>query len=302
MHFALDAGHGQSSKTAGVYDPGAMLQGHEEHKLAVGIVDDLEAALVALGHRVYRPTGLFTQRDDKAKAAGVDFYLSVHFNGGPGSGSEAFVNRTSATPQAKAFAADVSARLARVMGIPDRGRKYADWAVLSANRNDALVEVCFPADVKKYLANKDAVTLAILNALLKANGLPEVASLEGGTDMYWLIIAIFGSEADASGFAKWCAANGIASQTSGAACIAHGNDEKSRGAEAEAERRSGVCPWGRVYTTQNSYKHFSRRAPYVVPEAVVTSDEGRVTELENALDQIDKHAHRIIDIVDGEVS
>jgi len=183
MYFALDAGHGEGSKTTGVYDPGAMLQGYEEHKLATGIVEDLEAALVALGHRVYRPTGLFTTRDDKARAAGVDFYLSIHFNGGPGTGSEAFVNRTSATPQAKAFAADVSARLAKIMGIPDRGLKYADWAVLSANKNDALVEVCFPADVKKYLANKDAVTLAILNALLKANGFDEVASLEGGTDM-----------------------------------------------------------------------------------------------------------------------
>lgn len=80
--------------------------------------------------------------------------------------------------------------------------------------------------------------------------------------MYWLIIALFGTAADAGAFRDWCATQGIAALTSGVAVIAHGNDDKSRKAEAEAERRGGVCPWGRVLTTQDSYKHFSRRTPY----------------------------------------
>lgn len=177
MYCALDAGHGPGSRTAGVYDPGAMLQGYQEHKLAQELVDGLAADLKALGHRIYLPTGIFTSRDDKARAAGVDFYLSVHFNGGPGTGTEAFVNTSSSTPVARAFSTDVCARFAKVMGIPNRGLKYANFAVLSANKSDALVEVCFPADVKKYLANKDAVELAILNALLKAHGENEVSTL-----------------------------------------------------------------------------------------------------------------------------
>ena len=176
-YFALDAGHGQSSNKVGVYDPGAALQGYQEHKLAKDLVDNLAADLKALGHKVYLPTGLFTQRDDKAKAAGVDFYLSIHFNGGPGTGTETFVNTTSATPLAKAFATDVSARLAKVMGIPNRGLKYANWAVLAANKNDALIEVCFPADVQKYVAKKHEVELVILNALLKVHGFKEVSAL-----------------------------------------------------------------------------------------------------------------------------
>ena len=177
MYLALDAGHGPGSRTAGVYDPGAMLQGYQEHKLAQELVDGLAADLKALGHKVYLPTGIYTSRDDRARAAGVDFYLSLHFNGGPGTGTEAFVNRTSATSAAKAFSTDVCARLAKVMGIPNRGLKYANFAVLSANKSDALVEVCFPADVKKYLANKHAVELAILNALLRAHGEAEVSTL-----------------------------------------------------------------------------------------------------------------------------
>lgn len=83
---------------------------------------------------------------------------------------------------------------------------------------------------------------------------------------FWVIVAIFRTAADAASYAAWCAEHGIASQPSGVGCIAHGNDDKSRRAEAEAERRGGICPWGRIYTTQESYKHFSRRTPLVLPE------------------------------------
>lgn len=86
-------------------------------------------------------------------------------------------------------------------------------------------------------------------------------------NMYWLIIALFGTATDAGAYSDWCATQGIAAQASGVAVIAHGNDAKSRKAEAEAERRGGICPWGRVLTTQDSYKHFSRRTPLVLPES-----------------------------------
>ena len=88
------------------------------------------------------------------------------------------------------------------------------------------------------------------------------ALMDKEDNMYWLIIALFGTATDAGAYSDWCATQGIAALNSGVAVIAHGNDEKSRKAEAEAERRGGVCPWGRVLTTQESYKHFSRRTPY----------------------------------------
>lgn len=268
MYCALDAGHGQSSRTAGVYDPGASLQGYQEHKLAQELVDNLDADLRALGHRTHLPTGIFTSRDDAALRASVDFYLSVHFNGGLGTGTEAFVNTTSATYLAKVFATDISGRLAKVMGIPNRGMKYANFAVLSANRNDALIEVCFPADVQKYIASKDKVELAILNALLKAHGLTEVPLLPRKETImpevpYWIVVSLFKTPADAESYVQWCRAEYIAAKPSGVAVIIHGNDVKSRAAEAEAERRGAVCPFGRVRTIKTSYTLFSSRTPYL---------------------------------------
>ena len=112
--------------------------------------------------------------------------------------------------------------------------------------------------------------------------------------MYWVIIALFGTPADAGSFADWCAAAGIAAKTSGAAVIAHGNDEKSRKAEAEAERRGGICPWGRVYTTQESYKHFSRRTPYI-PAGGGNGEALAVCE--DKLEAVARHVREITSII-----
>lgn len=303
MHIALDAGHGMGSKKPGVYDPGANLQGYQEHKLAAELVGNLTADIQAVGHKVYRPTGLFTKRDDVAKAKGVDFYLSVHFNGGPGTGSEAFVNKTSATPLAKKFAANASAGMARAMGIPNRGLKYADWAVLSANKNDALIEVCFPADVQRYLMHKEAVELAILNALFTAHGykaysrLPRLGVVPEPTPPkeppvkpetpYWTVTSIFPTPADAGAYVAWCEMKIIKAVLSGVAVVAHGNDEKSRVAEAEAERRGGVCPFGRIRTPQGSYAQLAVRTPYTPPVAECDIDTAAIAA----------HAREIIGLV-----
>lgn len=106
------------------------------------------------------------------------------------------------------------------------------------------------------------------------------------TPMYWLIVTIFRTASDARDYAAWCVANGIAALPSGVAAIAHGNDEKSRKAEAEAERRGAVCPWGRVYTTQKSYKHFTRRTPLVLPESEASSEHATIAEYESRFDRI----------------
>lgn len=258
-YFALDAGHGQSSKQVGVYDPGASLQGYQEHKLAKELVDDLTADLKALGHKVYLPIGLFTQRDDKAKAAGVDFYLSIHFNGGAGTGTEAFVNRTSATQRAKAFATDVSARLSKVMGIQNRGLKYANWAVLSANKNDALIEVCFPADVKKYLAKKQEVELVILNALLKAHGLKEVSALprlqkEVAPVVTYRIGVGWAKDSATMGIvAKKCADLGVKFVADGPCFYFHANLDKTKQIEAVIAATDGLYRMHAILVPQNAY-------------------------------------------------
>lgn len=115
---------------------------------------------------------------------------------------------------------------------------------------------------------------------------------------HWIVISLFDTPDEAWSFSQWCKANGIAAKPSGIAVVTHGNDEKSRKAEAEAEERGGVCPWGRIFTTADSYKHFNPRTPYL-PER--TKAEERVNEMETALDQIYKYAQKIIETVNEEV-
>lgn len=109
---------------------------------------------------------------------------------------------------------------------------------------------------------------------------------EGGMQMYfWLIFSLFASAQEAESYAAWCRSQGIAAIPSGGACIAHGNDDKSRKAEAEAEKRGGVCPFGRIYTTQKSYKHFSRRTPFVPDHGDSDANE-RLADYESRFDRI----------------
>ena len=78
---------------------------------------------------------------------------------------------------------------------------------------------------------------------------------------YWNIFAVFPDEERARTFGAWCAANGVAVTRSGVAQVAHGNDAKSKAAEAEAERLGAVCPFGRIYTTRDSWRHVTTRTP-----------------------------------------
>ena len=79
--------------------------------------------------------------------------------------------------------------------------------------------------------------------------------------LHWNIFAIFPDEERARAFGAWCGTAGIATTRSGVAQVAHGNDAKSRAAEAEAERLGATCPFGRIYTTKDSWRHVSVRTP-----------------------------------------
>jgi len=177
MKFALDYCHGKSNRSPNVYDPGAIMpDGTKEAVAGRGLQNRIGADLKALGHTVVYTEGALSTRDDRAKAAGAGFFLSTHFNGGPGTGTECFVD-PSATSKGKAFAKEACANISALLGIPNRGTKVNWFAVLRANPNDALLEVCFPADFKKYQAHVDGVEFAILNALLHANGYAGVTKL-----------------------------------------------------------------------------------------------------------------------------
>ena len=182
MKIALDIGHGVGNSKPGVYDPGAVGNGYQEHVIVRGMAYRLKADLEALGHSVLLTTGLLTSRDDTAKRWGADLLVSLHCNAHTtttATGVECWID-TAASARGKSVAAQITARLAASLGLRNRGVKVTNFAVLRANPHDVLVEMFFisnPSDVRKYQANVDGHELAILNGILVGCNLAPVKSL-----------------------------------------------------------------------------------------------------------------------------
>lgn len=93
---------------------------------------------------------------------------------------------------------------------------------------------------------------------------------------FYYVMALFGSQSEATAFDVWCATQKIACTPSGAAVVCHGTDEKSKAAEAQAERMGGVVPFGRLVTMRESYARMHARTPYVPTKD--TSERLKVVE------------------------
>jgi len=123
----LDPGHGMSNKKRGVYDPGACSGGAQEATIAMDWANELRTILIARKAKVIRTRinakdpAPVSRRDDIAVSYGGDLMLSLHCNsgGGKASGTEVFYRGA----DDKAMAAKISAAVARVLGIRDRGAK-----------------------------------------------------------------------------------------------------------------------------------------------------------------------------------
>lgn len=153
IKICLDPGHGHSNRKSGVYDPGAVAGGVTE----AGIVLDwaltgkwlakeygIEVFLTRDDDSDPTPVG---SRDDKAEAAGCNYFLSLHCNAANGQarGTETFY-RDSAD---KAFAGIVQAAAMTAMGSKDRGLKsesdsqHTRLAVFDFDGPCALLEIGF---------------------------------------------------------------------------------------------------------------------------------------------------------------
>ena len=93
----------------------------------------------------------------KANGSGADYFMSIHFNSSRdhnGTGVEVYYSPTSKSAWGKAMAAKISAALARLMGIRDRGAKaYGYYVLQHTNMAAILVETCFvdnAADAAAY--------------------------------------------------------------------------------------------------------------------------------------------------------
>lgn len=139
MKIAVDMGHCPKSTGASGY----LNELTEDRKIGKALISELKSR----GHSVVNVTPgdseaeSLTGRARRANNAGCDFFCSIHLNAGGGTGTEVYTTSGSAAADE---AKRISANVAKVLGIKDRGHKTARYTVLTATTMAAcLVEVCF---------------------------------------------------------------------------------------------------------------------------------------------------------------
>lgn len=136
----LDPGHGGT-------DTGAVGNGLEEKNLTLSIALKTAAFLrqVGVDVRLTRSTDVFvslSQRAAFANSIGADLFVSIHINAGGGSGFESYVYSggvDSFTVNARNTVHQKVAAYFASFGLPDRGEKSADFAVLRETNMAAML-------------------------------------------------------------------------------------------------------------------------------------------------------------------
>lgn len=117
----LDVGHGHDRVT-GRYDPGAVFGGHDE---AVVVRELARGAMAVLPGVALAPDGSLSRARipwQRRTLHGNDTLVSLHMNAGGGTGTEVYYSRR--RPALRACAARMSAVVAAVLGLRDRGAKH----------------------------------------------------------------------------------------------------------------------------------------------------------------------------------
>lgn len=167
MKIAIAGGHSRKAQ-------GAV--GHlNEYECDRAYVAQLIPALQAAGHTVIdcsneQPTQNAELAEEVriANGSGADLFLAVHFNSGGGTGTEAYYY--TGDEEGRKLAARMSANVAAVLGLRDRGPKTNDFYVLRNTKMTAvLLETCFvdsEVDAKVWHdASWASLTAAVVDAI-----------------------------------------------------------------------------------------------------------------------------------------
>lgn len=163
----IDAGHGWNSSNNGVMDYGANGNGLTEWSLNEDLAKRVGAKLENdYGMDVYVNTtgGWYKLRQTDAYNRGCDLFISIHFNAAGGSGTESYIHTYNANWKSADLQAKVHPALVKAMGLKDRGKMRAEFAVCGGKLPAVLLEVCFidnAGDIGKYQGRKDAVASGI---------------------------------------------------------------------------------------------------------------------------------------------
>lgn len=162
----IDAGHGG-------HDPGAVGKSSKEKDNVLKVANRLKTLLESYGHtvRLSRSTDVFLSLSERARLAnawGADYFVSLHDNAATASatGFETFIHNGLVQSKTVGFQNSIHAAIINGIGIRDRGKKRANFAVLRETRMPAvLIEYAFisNANDEKVLIN-DVEKLAQLTA------------------------------------------------------------------------------------------------------------------------------------------
>lgn len=153
----IDSGHGGN-------DPGAVGKRSKEKDNVLKVAKKLKSLLESYGHSVKmsRSTDKFISLSERARMAnswGADYFVSLHNNAATASaaGFETFIYNGSVSQKTKQFQSAVHGAIAKNIGIRDRGKKSANFAVLRQTKMPAvLIEYAFISNAteEKILIDK----------------------------------------------------------------------------------------------------------------------------------------------------
>jgi len=174
----LDPGHGGS-------DPGAAANGLKEKNLTLAIARECEKVLKSeyegVAVKMSRTGDTYPSLSARASAAnswGADLFVSVHINAGGGTGFESYIFNGSVSVKTKDYQNKIHAVIAAGDGMPDRGKKRANFQVLRQTRMPALLTENGFIDHKEDASKlKDAAYLRKLGRL-HAEGIAKALGLK----------------------------------------------------------------------------------------------------------------------------
>lgn len=183
--IVLDFGHGGK-------DPGAIGNGLQEKDVVLDLGLRVGALLKARGAKVLYTRGIdvFIELGERARMANnwkADFFCSLHINAGgspdPGTGFESFIHTNINGGATAAYQNIIHRKIATVFGVvglPDRGQKKKDLAVLRETKMPAIMlEYGFINNSKDATLLKtpgflDKLAQATAEGIAEAFGLPPI--------------------------------------------------------------------------------------------------------------------------------
>lgn len=203
MKIYLDAGHGGE-------DSGAIGNGLQEKEVALDLalrirrmLRDYPQVLVKLS-RTTDATKSLRARTNEANSWGANLFLSLHCNAfnGRARGYEDFIyNKLPAGSVTRNYQTILHEKVLRAIGIPNRGKKQANFHVLRESKMPAILTengfIDHPEDAKlmKQAAWREKVAAAHVEGLVEIFNLKSSSSSKEG---YQLIAGSYAQKANAS--------------------------------------------------------------------------------------------------------